>query len=86
MMSWWAILSTALAGTVSVDLDVQGDVLTPRQVESIVWHALSRDLGHDAVFETPDTPSDSSPVEHLKVTVRWDPQAVSYTHLRAHET
>lgn len=76
MMTLWAILSTALAGTVSVDLEVRGDVLTSRQVESIVWHALSRDLGHDAVFTTPGKPSPTDPVEHIEVLVQWDPQVL----------
>ncbi|TNE88791.1 MAG: hypothetical protein EP330_13450 [Deltaproteobacteria bacterium] len=69
-------LTLAHAATVEVALDVEdAGVLTRSQVESVAWHALSRDVGHDAVFVEAHGPAVPG-IEQWTMRVSWDPQVI----------
>ncbi|MCO4744991.1 MAG: hypothetical protein KC912_09400 [Proteobacteria bacterium] len=81
MIALLAMTSFASAATVQVELSVeQASALTRAQVESVVWHALARDLGQDAVFVEPGQNSDT-PIDRWRMEVTWDPQVL---HIDGH--
>lgn len=76
MTLWYAIIASTWAATVEVELSVDGDLLTRGQVESVVWHALARDLDHDAVFVEPGHGSSTPGLTRWRMNVSWDPQVL----------
>lgn len=71
------VASTAVAGTVAVQVEVDGDEVAAPAVEAMVWHALYDRHAHDAVFVTADDAAERMRAEGLGTLylfeVEWTP-------------